>query len=334
VRVDGVREGWLPTLRKVSKASYNWRGCWVVLQYTAMAWSKRGFPLGAAAVLAMAKYHGARCGVVFHEPFSSRGSRVIDRIRGACQQWVIQKLHDMCETSVFPEPLETIGWLRRGDEKAVFIPIGANIPDAVTASAQVDRKNSASKTVAIYCLSDPPHLHREIADISGAAKIAAQDGTKLRVFFLGRGTSEASDEIRRAFEGIPADATNWGIQSSEGVRSALEQADVMLCVRGPLYSRRGSALAGIACGLPIVGYSGAADGTPLEEAGVLLVPFGDLEALGAALCQILCDKDLAVKLHEKSQNAYHRYFNWNSIAEKFDRALNSRNKGNETRAIP
>ena len=333
VRVDGVREGWLPTLRKVSKAGYNWRGCWVVLQYTAMAWSKRGFPLGAAAVLAMAKYHGARCGVVFHEPFSLGGSRVIDRIRGACQQWVIQKLHDMCETSVFPEPLETIRWLRRGDERAVFIPIGANVPDAVRASAQVHRNNSASKTVAIYCLSDPPNLHREITEISAAVRIATGDGTKLRVVFLGRGTSEARDEIWRAFDGIPVEASNFGIQNPEDVRGFLEGSDVMLCVRGPLYSRRGSALAGIACGLPIVGYSGAADGTPIAEAGVVLVPFGDVEALGFGLRQVLSDRGPAGMLREKSLQAYWRYFSWESIAEKFDRALACKKGTGEQRAM-
>jgi hypothetical protein len=54
----------------------------------------------------------------------------------------------------------------------------------------------------------------------------------------------------------------------------------MLCVRGKLFPRRGSALAGIACGLPIIAYAGATEGTPLAEAGIELVPYRDCEVLG------------------------------------------------------
>jgi glycosyltransferase involved in cell wall biosynthesis len=95
----------------------------------------------------------------------------------------------------------------------------------------------------------------------------------------------------------------------------------MLCVRGPLYPRRGSALAGVACGLPIVAYGGAAEGTPIAEAGVELVPHGDRQALGAAMQRILLDKDLWQSLHERSLQAHDRYFSWEFIAQKFDELL-------------
>jgi glycosyltransferase involved in cell wall biosynthesis len=95
----------------------------------------------------------------------------------------------------------------------------------------------------------------------------------------------------------------------------------MLCVRGPLYPRRGSALAGIACGLPIVGYAGEADGTPIAEAGVELVPYGDQQALAEALERVLVDQALWQRLHHKSLEAQKRYFSWELIAEKFDKVM-------------
>ena len=101
------------------------------------------------------------------------------------------------------------------------------------------------------------------------------------------------------------------------MRRILDLADVMLCVRGPLYPRRGSALAGIACGLPIVGYAGAAEGTPIAEAGVELVPYGDQDALAAALQRVLVDRALWQQLHRRSLEAYERYFSWELIAAAF-----------------
>ena len=67
----------------------------------------------------------------------------------------------------------------------------------------------------------------------------------------------------------------------------------MLCVRGRIYLRRGSAIAGIACGLPIIGYAGESAGTPLDDAGVVLTPYRDGRAAGLALSRILQRSRLA-----------------------------------------
>jgi len=320
-RVDWNSEGWLRALRKLRNDSKAWAGDWVVMQYTALAWSRRGFPFGAVIALAITKRHGARCAVVFHEPVGLSGPRWIDRIRNACQNWVVRKLFNLSERSIFPDPLDTIAWLPSHDQKAVFIPIGANIPDGAQLADSSARYDSAEKTVVVYCLSDPPHLHQELADISYAAKTSANHGVKLKVVFLGRGTTEARTEIERAFDGVPAEVSNLGIQNAVDVRSTLAHSDVMLCVRGPLYLRRGSALAGIACGLPIAGYAGAAEGTPIAEAGVELVPYGDREALGEELRRILSDRKVWQELHEKNLMAYRKYFSWEEISRLMADAL-------------
>ena len=98
----------------------------------------------------------------------------------------------------------------------------------------------------------------------------------------------------------------------------------MLCVRGRLHPRRGSAIAGISCGLPIVGYAGAAERTPLAEAGVELVPYGDREALGRALARVLADVNLRKSLQEKSLRAQRKYFSWDVIAAAVVGCLDAR----------
>lgn len=313
-RVDWIGKGWIGALRQLWRESEGWRGNWVLLQYTALAWSRRGFPFTALIVLAILRRGGARCAVVFHEPWRHSGIRWIDRVRGACQNWVIRWLYRGAAKAVFADPLETVLWLPRNDAKAAFIPIGANIPEPERRAEVFGARNGAAKTVAVFCLSDPPNREREVRDIASAMRSAAADGSKLRVIFLGRGTAEAQQEIDGAFEGISVEVSNLGLQSAEEVSRTLGSSDAMLCVRGSLYPRRGSALAGIACGLPIVGYAGAAERTPLAEAGVELVPYGDREALGRALARVLADANLRKSLQEKSLRAQQKYFSWGVIA--------------------
>src|SRR5207244_7986750 len=47
------RDGWLRELWNLWKQSRKWRGEWVLMEYTALAWSRRGFPFGVLAVLAL-----------------------------------------------------------------------------------------------------------------------------------------------------------------------------------------------------------------------------------------------------------------------------------------
>jgi glycosyltransferase involved in cell wall biosynthesis len=94
----------------------------------------------------------------------------------------------------------------------------------------------------------------------------------------------------------------------------LAQADVLLFARGQISTRRGSALAGIACGLPVVAYSGPDTTAPVTEAGVVLVKEGDSEGLAAALERVLSDARLRAALRKRSRRAQQRYFSWSAIA--------------------
>ncbi len=316
-RVNWIEDGWLRSLYRLWRDGAGWRGKWVIVQYTAMGWSRRGFPIGSLAALAILKGHGARCAVVFHEPFGIRGPRLIDRIREACQNWIVQSLYRRADRCIFTAPLKTIAWLPENSTKAKFIPIGANIPERAEPPVAVAGRNGSGKTVVVFCLSDPPCRQDEINDISRAVRAAGNGGAGLRVVFLGRGTAEAKKEIESAFERIPVEMTNLGLQDSAEISRILAGSDAMLCARGRLYPRRGSALAGIASGLPIIGYAGAAEGTPLEEAGVELVPYRDAEAMGRALARVLGDVNLHKSLVERSRSAYANYFSWGFIAASF-----------------
>src|ERR1700678_3260915 len=301
-------DGWFNGLRRLWHESAEWRGQWVLLQYTALGWSRRGFPLGAVVTLVILRRRGVRCAVVFHEPYRQieHSPRWIDRIRGACQDWTVRAMYRRTEKAVFADPLETIAWLPKNRTKAAYIPIGANIPEALPRS------------------NNDGNRQREVNDISQAMNLAAANGIRLRVVFLGRGTAEAKEDIGHAFQKSSVEVLNLGLRSAEQISRVLSESDAMLCVRGKLFPRRGSALAGIACGVPIIAYAGLAELTPLAEAGIELVPYGDSIALGGALARTLTARDRWQEFHQKNLEVPEKYFSWNSIATKLIDALDIR----------
>src|SRR3954452_20708205 len=72
VRVPWNERGWADAVDELRRMAGNWRGRWVFLQYTALAWSERGFPRRVLRILRVLREARVRVGVVFHdvEPFA------------------------------------------------------------------------------------------------------------------------------------------------------------------------------------------------------------------------------------------------------------------------
>lgn len=323
IRAPAMEESWPIALWQLSRTSANWRGKWVLLQYTALAWSRRGFPFLAVAAILLLRIRGISCGVVFHEPFrqggSDRSSTLKDTIRGAFQDWMIHALHQLSQISIFTLPLAKISWIALGDPKAVSIPIAANIPEELGGanSARNTATTPAVKTVAIFCYTPGPNAVHEVADTVQAIRAARSQGIAVRLLAVGRSTAEMRSEIESGLAGSDAEISILGMIPAEQIAVHLSTADVQLFVCGPVSQRRSTALAGIACGLPIVGYEGLAEGTPIAEAGLYLVPYRDSQALSAALSKVLRDDELAADLRRKSCAAHSKYFSWDSVATRY-----------------
>ena len=76
-------------------------------------------------------------------------------------------------------------------------------------------------------------------------------------------------------------------------------------VRGHISSRRGSAIAAIACGIPIVAYTGPETDVPITDAGVVLVTPEHTDQLGSALVRVsrtcLIDKILRTEVRSPTE---------------------------------
>jgi glycosyltransferase involved in cell wall biosynthesis len=323
VRVDWDKTGWFRALRKLRGECANWRGRWVLLQYTALSWSRRGFPFGALRVLAILGRAGARVAVVFHEPNRQDGSGQLQRMRGACQDWVIRRLFDGADKAIFTTPIELLEWLPKVDNKAVFIPIGANIPECIERRV-VLAPATQGKTVIVFGVTGAPKTASEVQEIACVMKEASKVLPRLRLVVVGRGATEARELLAKALGTSGVELVVRGILPADQVAAEFLRADALLFVRGAITLRRGSAIAGIACGIPIVGYRNGAVGDLLEKAGIEWSPWHNQESLVGGLIRVLSDPERWIELHERNRDTQKNDLSWHRIAERYGEALDSR----------
>lgn len=324
VEMRWENQGWPKAVRQLWRDSRLWRGRWVLFQYTALMWSRRGFPIGALAALWILKLRGAKTCVVFHDIRYDQAREWKQRVRVAFQYRTMRLALRWAVRFVLTVPASQVPWLPKNSAKAVFIPVGSGIPETGSQVQSRGTKLDNVPTVAVFGITGGTQAKNESGDISYVARHAISRSGNLRLVITGRGSLEAESVLRRDLEGSGVELLILGVLPPEQIRENLAKADVLLCIRGHISSRRSSAIAGIACGLPIIGYRGEETAFPITEAGVLLVESGDRDGVAEALWRVLSDGKLREELRERSAAAEKKYFSWDAIATQFLRVLADR----------
>jgi glycosyltransferase involved in cell wall biosynthesis len=246
----------------------------------------------------------------------------VDRFRRDIQRYTMKRLVELSDLAIFTLPRDKISWLPGNTQNFVFIPVGANLPAPERAWQEARSSTGSKPIVAVFSLSDKPTLAKEVSQIAQTMSNAATQVGPLEVVVLGRNSESGGEELRLALEGSPAEVRIAGVISADEVVRVLGASDVMLFARGPISSRRGSAIAGIACGLPVIAEEGSETASPIMEAGVVLVPEKLVpEEFGAALARVLSDPSYRASLAQRSRDAQRRYFSWSVIARQYAQAL-------------
>jgi len=318
-RVPWETRGWSDSLTALRLQAADWRNRWVLVQYTALAWSSRGFPQKVLRVLKILKSANTRIGIVFHdvEPFS--GTRLIDCVRRFVQVRTMRRVLVIADLAVFTVPPEKIAWLPAVPPRAAFIPVGPNLP--ISSAPQMCSGQDAVPTIGVFSITGGESGARETQIIRGAVRHAAQKLGKLRLSIFGRHAELRETELREGLRDLPVELSVEGVIEPAKVVQKLSVCDVLLFVRGPISSRRSSAIAGIACGLPIIAFSGSETAPPITDAGVVLVATDQTDQLNATLEHMLSERSYREELAARSRAAYQSHFAWPSIAARFAAVL-------------
>jgi len=176
--------------------------------------------------------------------------------------------------------------------------------------------------VAVFGVTGGAAGASELRSITQAVRDAAKQIGALRLVVLGRNSADAEQKLREAFHDVPVELRVLGVLPPGEVAKTLCGTDVLLFVRGAISTRRGSAIAGIACGLPVVAFAGEETLPPITEAGLAIYSPEKPGDLSRALLQVLGDAKYREQLAARSRSAQKEYFSWEAIAARYAELLN------------
>ena len=319
-RVPWNVTGWNDALQALRAKAVSWNGTWVLVQYTALAWSARGFPYRIFRVLKILRRVGARIAVVFHDVEPYHGTRLIDACRRAIQTLTMRRVARFAELAIFTVPTEKLSWTPR-DVRAAFIPVGPNLP--IPTELSISRNEIQVPAIGVFSITGGEPGARETGLIISAVRHAVDQVGPVRLSVFGRHAELREVELRRGLEGLPVDVSVEGVIEPSEVVTRLCSCDVLFFVRGGISSRRGSAIAGIACGLPLIAFSGSETAAPITDAGVILVSPNAPQELNSALVRVLRDPAYRFELASRSRDIYLAHFAWTVIAARYADLLRS-----------
>jgi hypothetical protein len=292
-----------------------------VLQYTALQWSRRGFPIRAAALARHLRRLGCRVAVTLHDPEPypvRRGTSwprlAADAARRAVQRLTIRDLAAVADRIIHTVPGGGATW-RRPRGKHWLIPVGAllDVPSVMP-------EPGATPRVGVLGLSGDRRRAEEVAALARIVGGAAVDGP-VEVSLFGRHALEGAAPLRQALLGSCVGVDAQGVVDAAALGRLVARCHVLLLVRGQATSGRSVVAAGIACGVPVIGWQGPLTAAPVTEAGVVLVPAGDEGAAVLALRELLQDPAQRRQLVARQRAAAASAFAWPVIAAAYREAL-------------
>jgi glycosyltransferase involved in cell wall biosynthesis len=316
VRVPLAELGWLRSLRWLRKRFAGKDIRVALLQYSALSWSRWGFPIGVLLVVWTLKHCGFPVVVVFHDTEPVSGARLRDRVRRGVQTWVMRQLVRSTLKSVSALPVDRLKWLPAGPQRHKFtlIPIGSNMSDGLQRMLPSARKDSPG--IAVFGV-DRNRTIDEAAQIGRIVSSAAREVGPVRLAVFGLGAREAEAALRTNLEGALVALEVHGILPPDEVCERLLDCSVQIFIRSGISACRGSVVAGICCGLAVVGWEDWDTAYPITEAGLLTAPSGDEATLIKELTSVLIHEAIRVQLTLRSSEAAREYFSWDSVAARF-----------------
>lgn len=314
-RVPWELDGWPKALSAFKLMANKTRDSWAFVQYTALAWSARGFPQRVLQVMRILKSAGARVGIVFHDAEPYPGTRLVDSSRRFVQVRVMRRALILADLAIFTVPPDKLSWPSSYLPRAVFIPVGPNLP--ILSKSLTSPRRGSLPTIGVFSITGGASGARETQILLAATNYAVQKLGRLRLSVFGRNAELRERALRDGLRDLPVELSVEGVIDPDQIVQRLSASDVLLFVRGHISSRRSSAIAGIACGLPVIAFVGPETAPPITDAGVILVSPDRQDQLNDALVRVLSDPNLRSDLAARSRIAYQTNFSWSAISKRF-----------------
>jgi len=292
----------------------------VLVQFNQFSWGKRGFNPWLPAAVAKLAREGVRVGVMFHEMVVPATTA---RFR-AMRLWQVRQYRSLARSatvrfySIQPWADEQRGLARSA---AVHLPVGSNLPGAsVTREASRARHGFGEDEVVlgVFGTAHPSRLVGHVAEAVGVLRAA---GRSVAVLYVGPDGEAIGSSLGSAGARIVSPGRLPGQEAADALRGV----DVFVSpfIDG-VSTRRGSMMAALRVGLPVVGtHAENTDRLLLEANGrsICLTPMRDKGAFASAVARLATDREAARAMGESGAAMYRARFDWPVAADRVAREL-------------
>jgi glycosyltransferase involved in cell wall biosynthesis len=316
-KVAGVSGALVPMRRlRTTLAQYDA----LVLQYNPFMYGKWGFApwLPADIALLSARRRRVRIVLMVHEPYVP----MINwrwTLMGIWQRSQLLALRIPSDVVLASITRWTDRFASRWPSRPTFhLPVGSNLPDMRHFRTEERlRLGVDAQTVVLstFGTGDPARLPEYIA---AAANAVARAGCRVLLLNLGIGAPplhDLADDVR---------VETPGVLSAEDVARRLAASDIYLASHHEgISSRRGTMMAALQHGLPVVGTDGRLTDPMLraEADAIRLVPVGRPEVFAEAAAALAGDPRERQARGRRARELYEQRFDWPVIADRLVTAI-------------
>jgi glycosyltransferase involved in cell wall biosynthesis len=295
----------------------------ILLQYSPFCYGRRGFAPWLPACLLALRTGANRPAIALmvHEPYVPTGSwrLTLMSLWQRLQLGALRLGADVVLVSIEPWTRELEAQPPGGAVR--HLPVGSNFPDARgEAAAERRRLGLDEETLVVSCLGrDHPSFLGEY--VVAAVNAIAASGRPVALLNLGA-------EAPRPSGVDPTVAIHSPGYLEPGAFAAkLAAADLFLApLIDGVSTRRGSLMAALQHGLPVVGTSGHLTDPALREAApaLRLTEVGDSGCFSSAAARLAADPDARAAAGAEARRLYERDFDWPVAADRLLAALADR----------
>ncbi len=300
---------------------------WVLLQYNPFSYGRQGLNLQLPLAIARMKRRqpGIRFALMAHEPFVPLTSWkfAVMTLWQRWQLWSLGRSADVLFFSIDP-------WARRFQRwfpgKPVFhLPVGSNIPRMPMPRESARARLGISETTTVLGVFGTFGGTRLLEEIKRAVLSVLQENKDALLLYIG----PHGKVVREAIDNIPL-ITDGPLPPDE-VSRRLAAVDIFLSpfIDG-VSTRRGSMMAALQHGLPVIGTDGSATDRILRGQhgqALLLAAVGDIDGFAAHASELQRNVELRACLGMQAQKLYEAEFAWDKIAARLLRGMAEKDPG-------
>ncbi len=269
----------------------------ILLQYAPNAFSRRGLNFGLARWLAERRMRGDSVRVMFHEVtyITKPGDRIARRVLAFAQRRLAARLlraADFVDVAIpyWNRMLRPLDCFKT--RTYTWLPVMSNVPVVADSGGVAEVRRTMASGGVSTTIGSFGTFASDVAALLAEAMIPILSGhPERKAILIGRGSDRIASEWARAHPELAGRIMATGACSLEEISRHLQACDLLIQpYPGGACSKRGSLMAGISHGLPIVTNSGEVMEPSWTASGAIAVaPDGDSAAMVRLAEELLAD---------------------------------------------